>query len=154
MNAQDWLPLLGLPANDPKVVAALAANGVTTPVSLGRQTLTTGHDFKSHGLSLGFNSAVSLPGGGEHRPILTTVVMKLIAGKSAKGWALYTGPLPYGLAPTHSKDDLVALLGAPQNLNEDFCSGRWSVEGRELAVAFTDDWARIKQLGVSVPGGH
>lgn len=152
MDYQEWLPLFGLPANDRKVVAALAAQGVSKAVALPLQEFATGVDFKASGLSIGFTSEFTLSGGVADLPILASVVMMLILGKSAKGWIIYDGPLPYGLNRGHSKDDLVNLLGEPANLDEDYSSALWLIDGKELGVSFTDDWKHVKQLGISLPG--
>lgn len=152
MDYDEWLPLFGLPANDRRVAAALAAHGVSKPVALPSQEYATGVDFKAHGLSVGFTSEFTLSGGVADLPILASVVMMLILGKSAKGWTAYTGSLPHGLEKSHSKDDLVGLLGEPANLDEDYSSALWLIDGKELGVSFTDDWKHIKQLGLSLPG--
>ena len=63
----------------------------------------------------------------------------------------YTGPLPHGLKKSHSKDDVVALLGEPVNLDADLYSARWVIGGRGLGILFTEGWKNIKQLGLSLP---
>jgi len=152
MNYQDWTPLFGLPANDPKVVSALAARGFTGPVTLEPDESSTSVDLKQEGLSVGFNSEFSLNGGVADLPILSTIVMMTILGKTAKNWTAYTGPLPHGLTVDTSKDEALALLGEPENLDEDYESALWLIDGQELGVTFTEDWKRIKQLGLSLPG--
>lgn len=152
MNYTEWLPLFGLAANDQAVVGALATHGVTTPVTLLPQWSSTGVDFKNDGVSVGFTSEFNLRGGVADLPILSRVVMKPLLGKTAKNWTAYDGPLPHGLKTSHSKDDVLALLGNPVNLNEDFCSALWVIDGLELGILFTEDWRKIKQLGLSLPG--
>ena len=84
-------------------------------------------------------------------PILSSVVLMLRLGKRASGWTVYGGALPHGLSNTSSKDEVVALLGAPTNLNDTFCSALWVIDGKELRILFTDEWKQIKQLGLSLP---
>jgi hypothetical protein len=152
VNYQDWLPLFGLPANDPRVVQALAAHGIHQPVEFGDPTeSTTGVVFREHGLFVNFTSAFRLNGGSADLPILMEVGMKTIPGKSAKKWTAYAGPMPFGLTIGTSKDEALKLLGAPLVLSEDYVSGRWLVDGYDLGVGFTDDWAKINQLGLSLP---
>ena len=150
-NYQDWLPLFGLSASDRQVVALLAAHGVNTPVTLRPQELTVNVDFKNDGMSVGFTSEYTLRRGVADLPILTSVVMKTILGKTAKSWTTYTGLLPHGLKKMHSKDDVVSLLGEPVNLDADLCSARWVVDGRGLGILFAEGWKNIKQLGLSLP---
>lgn len=152
VNYQEWLPLFGLPANDPKVVAALASNGVTSPVTLPPQEFSTGVDFKNEGISVGFTSEFTLRGGAADLPILSSVVMQLRLGAITKDWTPYSGPLPHGLKKSNTKDEIVALLGTPANLDQDFCSALWIIDRQELGILFTDDWRKIKQLGLSLPG--
>lgn len=152
MDYQEWLPLFGLAANDGKVIAALAAHGVTTPVTLPPQVFTTGVDFKAQGLGVGFTSEFTLRGGVADLPILASVVMMTAPSKNAKGWTPYAGPLPHGLKKGDTKDDVVAKLGEPVKLDDFFCSGRWVIDAQQLGILFTDDWKKIKQIGLSLPG--
>lgn len=153
MDFQQWLPLFGLPATDGKVVSALAAAGVTAPVVLPPQTFTTGVDFKPQGVGVGFTAEFKLREGGvADLPILASVVLMTAPSKNAKGWTPYNGPLPHGLKKTDSKDDVVAKLGEPATLDDFFNSGRWVIDGQQLGILFTDDWKKIKQLGLSLPG--
>lgn len=152
MNYKEWLSLFGLPSNDKAVIAMLAAHGVNTPVTFPPQWSSTGVDFKSDGVSVGFTSEFNLRGGAADLPILSRVVMKLLLGKTAKNWTTYTGSLPHGLSTNHSKEDVLSLLGEPTNLSQDFCSALWSIDGNQLGIHFTDDWGKIKQLGISLPG--
>lgn len=152
MNYQEWLPLFGLPANDQKVVAALAVHGFNKPVTLYPQEFSTGVDFKNEGIGVGFTSEFTLRGGVADLPILSSVVMQLRLGKTTRDWTVYAGPLPHGLKATHCKDDVVALLGEPVNLDKDFCSALWVINGQEIGILFTDDWKKIRQLGLSLPG--
>jgi len=151
MDYQEWLPLFGLPANDRRVVAALAEHGINTPVTLRPQELTVNVDFKNDGMSAGFTSEYTLRHGVADLPILSSVVMKIILGKTAKNWTVYTGPLPHGLKKTQSKDDVVSLVGEPVNFDADLCSARWVIDGLGLGILFTEDWKSIKQLGLSLP---
>jgi hypothetical protein len=152
MDYQEWLPLFGLAATDPKVVAALAAHGVTKPVTLPPETSTTGVDFKPHGFGLGFTSEFTLSGGVADLPILASVIFVAIPGKSSKGWRPYSGSLPHGLAKSDSKDEVVGKLGEPASLDNFFCSAGWDIDGLSLGISFSDDWKQIKQLGLSLPG--
>ena len=154
MNYQDWLPLFGLPATDPKVIAALAANGVTAPVTLPPETSATGIDFKPHGYGVGFTSEFTLRAGVAGLPILSSVVIKTIPNKNAKGWTPYSGALPHGLTKNDSKDVALTKLGKPAVLSDAFFSGRWEIDGIDLGVSFSDDWQKIKQLGLSLPGSR
>src|SRR5579871_5621161 len=132
VDYQSWAAFLGLPANDSQVVAALAADGVTNPITLRSDELTVNVDFKRYGMSVGFTSEYALRGGVADLPILTSVVMKPVLGKTAKNWTAYSGSLPYGLKKTHSKNDVVSLLGDPVHSDSDFYSARWKIDGREL----------------------
>lgn len=152
MTYSDWLPLLWLSARDPKVISALAANGFDKPITFRPDESTASVDFKAHGMSVGFTSEFLLKGGASDLPILSTVVMKPLLGKSARGWTAYRAPLPHGLSASHTRDDVSAVLGTPANLDEDFCSALWEVDGLEIGILFTEDWKQIKQLGVSLPG--
>lgn len=153
MDYQEWIPLFGMPANATQVLNALARHGITKPVSLNRDELSTGVDFEKDGMSLGFTSEFKLRGGVADLPILSSVVMETILGKSTpKGWVAYAGPLPHGLAKTQSKDSVLALFGEPVKLSDRFHSARWVVDGRNISILFTDDWSNIRQLGVTMPG--
>jgi hypothetical protein len=151
MDYREWLPMIGLAATDPRVVAALAAHGVTAPVTLGPQELETGLDFKSDGMSLTFNSEYDVRGGVADLPILSQIVMMIVLGKTAKNWTAYTGPLPFGLKSTDSRDDVIARIGQPIVADDDFCSARWMIDGQDLGIRFTPEWKQIKQLGVGLP---
>ena len=152
MDYQAWVPLFGLPATDPKVVSLLAAHGVTDPVTLPPQTFTTGADFKPHGFGVGFTSEFTLRGGAADLPILASVVIVVSPAKVKKGWVLYAGALPGGIKASDSKDEVVANLGPPANVNDDYTSAGWAIDGLELGIAFTEGWKQIKQLGLSLPG--
>lgn len=153
MDYQEWLPLFGLAATDPRVVNALAAQGVTAPVTLPPQTLVTGVDLKTAGLSVSFMSEFKLRGGVADLPILIAVVMTTVPGKSApKGSKPYAGPLPHGLSKKDGRDEVVAKLGEPVVLDDYFNSGRWVVDGHHVSILFTDDWKAIRQLGVTMHG--
>lgn len=152
MDYQEWIHFFGLPATDANVVKALAAHGFTTPVTLPPQTLVTGVDLKSEGISVSFMSEFKLRGGVADLPIVTSVVMKTLPGKNAKGWTAYAGPLPYGLDIGDTKEDVIAKLGDPATLNDTFHSGRWVVDGHHVGILFTDDWKKIRQLGMTMPG--
>ena len=153
MDYQQWLPLFGLAATDGKVVSALAAAGVTTPVVLPPQTFTTGVDFKPKGVGVGCTAEFKLREGGvADLPILASVVLMTAPSKNAKGWTPYAGPLPHSIKKTDSKDDLVAKLGEPATLDDFFNSAGWVIDGLRLGVLFTDDWKKIKQLGLMLPG--
>lgn len=155
MSFEDWRPLLGEKANSKGVVDLLVANGVHSPVTLGKEDLTVNVDLKSRGMSIGFTSEYVLRGGVADLPILSSIVMKVVVGKAAKGWTPYTGTLPLGLGADSSRDAIVALLGAPASSDDDFQSARWTLEGNlSLGVQFADEWKRIKQIGLSLPRMH
>jgi hypothetical protein len=152
VDYQTWLPLLGLAATDKKVVSMLAALGVTAPVTMPPDMLTTGVDFKPHGFGVGFVSEFKFRGGIADLPILVSVVIIVAQAKKSKGWSLCKGALPGGLKQTDSKNEAISKLGPPDSCDDDFCSAGWTVDGLKLAVRFDDDWKQIKQLGLSLPG--
>jgi hypothetical protein len=152
LNYQDWLPLFGLAAHEPAVLAMLASQGVKTPVTLPRQWSSTAVDFRELGVSIGFTSEFNLSGGAADVPIVSRFAMKLILGKTAKNWSTFTGALPHDLLASYSKDKVVSVLGEPTKLSQDYRSASWIIDGQQLGIHFTDDWAHIKQLGLSIPG--
>lgn len=152
MSYQEWVSLFGLSATDPQVSAALAKAGVTKVIALASDELAMRADMKDQGMSIGFTSELKLRNGVADLPILTSVMMKLIPAKAAKGWTCYAGQLPQGLKASDTKNDVVTRLGEPQTLSTDFFSGRWRVDGLNLGVTFTSDWMKIRQLGLSLPG--
>jgi hypothetical protein len=154
MDYQEWVPLLGLPADDERVIARLAAHGWTAPVLFKPDELSVSVGFKGEGMGVAFESEYKIRSdGAADLPILSSVGMTLIPGKIQKNVTPYNGTLPYGLKKTFSKADVVALLGEPVNFSDDFHSARWMFEDgqRYLNIQFTEGWKNIKRLGIGIP---
>ena len=139
MDYQEWIPLLGLPADDERVIARLAAHDWNTPVVFEPQELTFDVVFRSHGMNIGFESEYKLSSDGVvDLPILASVTMKPTLSKNDKKWkwTAYSGPMPYSLKGTCSKADVIALLGEPANFDDDFNFAGWLLEDgqRELGI--------------------
>jgi len=153
MDYQEWIPLLGLAADDERIITRLAAYGWNAPIAFGPEDFYACVDFKNNGMSIRFESEFTLRNKGVlDLPILASVSMFPVLRKIQKKWTAYSDPLPFNLKLTFSKSDVIVLFGEPENSSNSY-SARWLLDSgqRYLSVQFGENWESIKQLGVGIP---
>ena len=65
--------------------------------------------------------------------------------------ATYAEPLPHGLDFGKSQADLHQLLGEPEWANPDVHRERWTIDGHQLLVRYTDKMSGLELVIVTVP---
>ena len=138
MDYKPWVKLLGQTTEEEKVRDALAKAGFEKVPVIGKEGLDEKEDVD--GLTLTFSDPDSDVGDGIG--VLSGVSMILKE---------YSGPLPFKLKRTDSRDALHARFGDPDEEDEDFLMDSWEVDELVLSVLYKEDLDSLKSVGVMLP---
>lgn len=154
MDYRQWLDLFGKSADEKQVREALAKAGITSRIKIDSDELSASEDIKGQGITIIFTdeSILAPDTGVVGRPILSGVLMILQDRRSKAN--LYKGPLPYGLRYDESRMLLRARLGQPTQINDEYRTDAWFIDGLEVAVTYSADLNSLTQVSVTLPGSE
>ncbi len=144
--------LLGLSSEHPDVQAFLKSIQATPP-NLPDGDIDVNTSAPAKGLTLVFtdesahtnNDDLAL---GEGELLLTNITF--LTSRS-KGFDTYAGALPFGARFDMTRAELRALLGQPEESDDDLCLDRWTVDGIWFFATYADDFSELKDCAVQLP---
>jgi hypothetical protein len=148
MNYDVWLPMVGLPSDEPKLADALNKAGIANPIKIGADEISEIAEIQATGMVLEFTdeSVVDPDDGLVGRAVLTGVTMHVHNPKTP---TRYTGMLPFGLAADMSRDAVRALLGTPVESEDDFRWDQFEREGFGVNVSFAKGYQSIRSISLN-----
>lgn len=152
MDYAQWIKLFDKPADDIQVRSLLAKSGITDAIKINREELSVAEDIEGQGMTIIFTSETILhpaAGGIVGRPILSGLIMELQTKKRKSNF--YMGSLPCELKKDLSQTTVRDRLGAPLQINEEYRTDAWIIDGLELAVTYAEDLQSLTQVSVSLP---
>jgi hypothetical protein len=151
MSYLPWTDLIGRTSEDPEVLKLLADEGVDEVPPPERDEVTTTINFGA--CTLWFTDESQFP---ERRDlddgmsVLTGVTITI----RFKGKPDYTGPLPFGIDPNDSPDDIRQRFGERIEEDDDEEFGgydKFAIEDRWLSVGYLEGREYIEGISVSLP---
>lgn len=152
IEANSLISALGLPHSDGRVKQLLHALGLQDKkVKLKRGDFDVAFDAPSHGVDVVFSdpSQHELPDTFPEGALVFSCVFFFSEG--SQGHKAFEAPLPFALRFAMPKAAVRDLMGLPEWTSPVLPIERWVVDGRQVAVAFSEDGQAIEYLSVSVP---
>jgi len=153
MDLQAVIPLLGRPADDPRVRDLLKDAGAAAGPTLKKGDTDAYVEVIAAGIYFVFTDEATYrktPGGKVGvGPLLLTNVTAYCAA-TAK-YSPYTGSLAFGLLASEGRDATRAKLGPPEVAVDRRRLDRWSKDGTWVYVVYAADLQSIERAGVQSP---
>lgn len=151
MDYTVWAKLMGKAADDPQVMEALRAAGVTKRMRIGKHETDVRADIDPFGMTIVMTDEAFVHGTegkvlGAKPPLLTLVTMfpKALVDP-------YRGRLPCDLQLSSSRDQLRARFGTCLKSNDSFNWDMWQKDGRILIAFYSEDLQSVDSVSFGLP---
>lgn len=153
VSATELVNLLGAPLASASTALVLRALGVIEVPDPKPGRTSVEIRLPAQGLDIVFRPASELRDEASFDvPIGERVAAVLFFhGPGFENYAVYSGPLPYGLGFAQSRAAVHAELGQPSASSSRFKNDRWDFERLFLTLDFTDDELQTKLVTVGLP---
>jgi hypothetical protein len=149
----DMTLLLGQPVSDPHVSSLLSHIGIAQPLASPQPDESyTGVESEAHGIGINVARAedIDLPAADELPEGTLAVSTIFMFAEGEQGHTQFQGLLPEGLKFSMSRDEVRALLGAPQWSSPVLPIDRWHKDRYRLVVDF-DNAETIRLVSIGLP---
>jgi hypothetical protein len=152
IESNSLISALGLPHSDGQVKLLLQALGLQDKkVKLKRGDFDVAFDAPSHGVDVVFSDPTQhdLPETFPEGALVFSCVFFFSEG--SQGHKAFQAPLPLSLRFAMPNAAVRALLGEPEWTSPVLPIEHWMVDGKQVAVSFTDDGQAIDYISVALP---